>query len=403
MTKSSLYCWFLSLIFLTYGCASLPKERIPIAPEPKTGAPPTEIQVDEADRKVAPSETLLNEKRSGPEDKPSGVSGIKDYQGEREAILAAYANKDYRVVIQRCAELAKRFGGGALTTDLQMVLALSLGAEYRYMDAVQEAEKALNGRDALPDPIELRLKSAEWHLALGHKTETAALLRSVEQSVAEASMEREKLAARLAALAPEMPSTSSEISGGGQRKGPADPSESLETVEALVKEGRFEEAAAVLEENRALIQAGSPPDTYEQALERLEKAEEQHLREQIGVISMKEQTLSHVQQLLEAEKFEEAIAAVDSIGVEGPVDETTRALLDEAVSGVVNRERNRAAKAFYSAKQTDDPTKKATYLRSSYDILKQLIDKYPSSDLIPKIKSNLNTVESEMTKAGLKP
>jgi outer membrane protein assembly factor BamD (BamD/ComL family) len=106
---------------------------------------------------------------------------------------------------------------------------------------------------------------------------------------------------------------------------------------------------------------------------------------------------------VDADKFEEAIAAIDALGVKGSVDEAARALLDEAVSGIVNRERNRAAKAFYSAKQTDDPARKEAYLRTSHEILKQLLYKYASSSFIPKIKSNLETVEAEMAKAGLKP
>jgi outer membrane protein assembly factor BamD (BamD/ComL family) len=89
--------------------------------------------------------------------------------------------------------------------------------------------------------------------------------------------------------------------------------------------------------------------------------------------------------------------------VEESVNGEAKSIIGEAVSGIVNRERNRAAKAFYSAKQTDDPIKKETYLRSSHDILKQLIDKYPSCNLIKKIKSNLSTVEAEMAKIGLNP
>jgi hypothetical protein len=207
----------------------------------------------------------------------------------------------------------------------------------------------------------------------------------------------------MAALQPSSPSMPSEASGEGQRKGPPNPSETLEAVEELTKEGRFEEARSMLKENRESIQSGTQSDTYEQALERLEKAEEQHLREQIGAISMKEQTLSRARQLVESEKFDDAIATIDSLGVEESANEAARAILDEAVSGIVNRERNRAAKAFYSAKQTDDPIKRETYLRSSHDILKQLIYKYPSYILINKIKSNLSTVEAEMAKVGMQP
>jgi thioredoxin-like negative regulator of GroEL len=452
MTKPSIICCFVLLTFLV-GCASAPKERIAITPGREASSQPTAILADAIDRKIARLETLLKEKRIRLEDEPLAVvvinayqsakscldenlrtqcEGINhdllqglslideryfspsgnviespnaqaDYQKESEAILSAYANKDYQGVIQRCTELTKRSGADALSSELQSVLALSLGAEHRYAEAVQAAEKALAGREALPDPIELRLKSAEWHLALGQTSETAALLNSVEQSMAATSLERKELEARITALKPTSPSPPSEASPDGQGSGPANPSAALETVEEMIKEGRLEEARSMLKENRDSIQSETQPETYELTLERLEKAEEQHLREQIGAISMKEQTLSRAKQLVEAEKFDEAIATIDSLGVEESVNGEAKAIIGEAVSGIVNRERNRAAKAFYSAKQTDDPIKKETYLRSSHDILKQLIDKYPSCNLIKKIKSNLSTVEAEMAKIGLNP
>jgi tetratricopeptide (TPR) repeat protein len=452
MTKPSMICFFVLFTFLS-GCASAPKERIPVTPGREASFQQTAILTDAIDRKIARLETVLKEKRIRLEDEPlalviisayqsakscldetlrtpcegvnhdllQGLSLIDEryfslsedvneslkaqtgYQKENEAILAAYANKDYQTVIQRCTELTKRSGADVLSSELQTVLALSLGAENQYAEAVQAAEKALAGRARLPDPIELRLKLAEWHLALGQESETTSLLNSVEQSVAATSLERNDLEERVAALKPGSASTPSEASGDGQRSGLPNPSETLEAVEELMKEGRFEEARSMLKENRDSIQSGTQPETYELALEQLEKAEEQHLREQIGAISMKEQTLSRAKQLVEAEKFDEAIATIDSLGVEESGNETARALLDEAVSGIVNRERNRAAKAFYSAKQTDDPIKRETYLRSSHDILKELIDKYPSSSLIKKVKSNLNAVEAEMAKVGIKP
>jgi tetratricopeptide (TPR) repeat protein len=428
MTKPSMICCFV-LITLLNGCASAPKERVTILPAREASPQPRAILVDAIDRKIERLETLLKEKRIRMEDEPLAVviinayqaskscleEGVRtpceganhdllqslsliderffslsvqpieppkaqaDHQREREAILAAYAKKDYRGVIQQCAELTKRSGADVLSSELQTVLALSLGSENRYADAVQAAEKALAGQSGIPDQIELMLKSAEWHLALGQKSETAALLNSVEQTLVATSLERKELEGRMAALKPSSPSIPSETLSVDQRKGAANPSETLASVEALMNERRFEEARSMLKDNRASIQSGTQPDTYEQAMERLENAEAQYLREQIGVISMKEQTLSRAKQLVEAEKFE------------------------EAVSGIVNRERNRAAKAFYAAKQTDDPVKKETYLRSSYDILKELNDKYPSSNLIKKIKSNLTTVEAEMAKVGLKP
>jgi outer membrane protein assembly factor BamD (BamD/ComL family) len=67
----------------------------------------------------------------------------------------------------------------------------------------------------------------------------------------------------------------------------------------------------------------------------------------------------------------------------------------------INRERNRAAKNFLAAKKTRDMNKKRQYLRKSYYILKSLIDKYPSSKEINKVKSNMKTVVEEMDRLGI--
>jgi hypothetical protein len=189
----------------------------------------------------------------------------------------------------------------------------------------------------------------------------------------------------------------------GQDTGRPSPPEASQAAEKPAKEDRVDDAAPPHKVARESLQETAQPGTHEQTADPVEQGEEQQLRERIERIAMKEQGLSHAKQLVEAEKFEEAIAAIDTLGTEGSVSEASTALMDEAVAGIVNRERNRAAKAFYAAKQTDDPARKEAYLRTSHDILKQLLDKYHSSSLISKVKSNFETVKSEMAKLGLKP
>jgi hypothetical protein len=188
-----------------------------------------------------------------------------------------------------------------------------------------------------------------------------------------------------------------------QDTGRSIPPKASQGVEKPTQENRVDDGGPPPKKDRESLHGTAQPGTHEQTADPVEQGEEQHLRERIERIAMKEQGLSHAKQLVEAEKFEEAIASIDTLGAEGSVSEASRALLDEAVAGIVNRERNRAAKAFYAAKQTDDPARKEAYLRTSHDILKQLLDKYPSSTLTSKIKSNFETVKSEMAKLGLKP
>ncbi|MFH1953464.1 MAG: hypothetical protein ABIL06_17830 [Pseudomonadota bacterium] len=66
------------------------------------------------------------------------------------------------------------------------------------------------------------------------------------------------------------------------------------------------------------------------------------------------------------------------------------------MESLINSERNRAAEIFLTAKKTKDPSKKKELLNSSCDILKALIDNYPSSPLNQKLKSHMAIVKEEL-------
>ena len=55
------------------------------------------------------------------------------------------------------------------------------------------------------------------------------------------------------------------------------------------------------------------------------------------------------------------------------------------------------------ARSADDPKEKEAHLRSSYALLRGLLDRFPDSSLTPKIQSNLDTVVEEMYRAGITP
>jgi outer membrane protein assembly factor BamD (BamD/ComL family) len=69
-----------------------------------------------------------------------------------------------------------------------------------------------------------------------------------------------------------------------------------------------------------------------------------------------------------------------------------------AVEKIINRERNKAAKLFLTARNTKEAAKKEELLNSSYNILKAVSDKYPASPLIPKVQDHMNQVTKELAK-----
>jgi outer membrane protein assembly factor BamD (BamD/ComL family) len=105
--------------------------------------------------------------------------------------------------------------------------------------------------------------------------------------------------------------------------------------------------------------------------------------------------------LLEKEKYGEAVTGIEVLEAEQGQGPEIAALKEQAVEKFIQEERNRAAKMFLMARQTEDKKKKAEYLRGSLNILKNLVEKYPSSTLITKINSNIKSVEDEMTRLGI--
>ena len=116
----------------------------------------------------------------------------------------------------------------------------------------------------------------------------------------------------------------------------------------------------------------------------------------INHISEKE-AQEHATALIEAEKYEEAMNILEKLEAQQQVlDEESKRLKDLAVEKIINRDRNRAAQLYLQAKNTQDPSKKRELLQSSLDILKKLVEKYPSSNLINRIKDHISIVEESL-------
>ena len=113
--------------------------------------------------------------------------------------------------------------------------------------------------------------------------------------------------------------------------------------------------------------------------------------------------ITNVERLIRQENFEQALAILNAVKVENKkIDQ----LKNQAIEGIINRERNKAAKLFLLAKETKQIEEKRKYLEEAYRILEALILQYPDSPLIKRVKENLDRVEEEiknldMLKGGL--
>jgi outer membrane protein assembly factor BamD (BamD/ComL family) len=119
------------------------------------------------------------------------------------------------------------------------------------------------------------------------------------------------------------------------------------------------------------------------------------LQKELQHEAQKQDSLKLASSLIRSEKYEEAIVKLDEWP---PSDPEVKELKNMAVEKIINRERNKAAQLFLAASKTKDPAKKEELLNSSYNTLKAVADKYPSSPLTPKVQQHMNQVTKELAK-----
>jgi len=172
----------------------------------------------------------------------------------------------------------------------------------------------------------------------------------------------------------------------------------LQEVASLVQVRKYEEAILLLSEAEKKTVAGP-------AREIILRAKEQINAERTSIPMPQDinggdarKIEEEARHLLEEEKYEEAITRLHAIESSRPGhnEEMLAKLKDNAVNGLINRERNRAAKMFLKAKKINDLALKRETLSISRDILTDLLLNYPDSSLIPTVKRNLEVVEQAL-------
>lgn len=334
-----------------------------------------------------------------PEEGQIPPPSLQRFSQEREKILQHYLSADYGAVIQGCLDLEKRFGLDALTPEIGLVFSLSLAEKGMYRDALRVGEKIKREMEGNPDLVRLQAQMVAWHVALGerreafriyeelldHLDEQQGLLKQAEQNL---SGERPKIAHREGGY-------ESLASAQGE---PGALQTTLAKVEALIQEHQFDRARLLLLQQRIRIQEGPDTEILDSALKSVDEAEERFDEEEAAKLALRKESLDRAGQLIEQEKYEEAIAQIDDLERDGTMATEAEALRALAVEKHVNRERDRAAKLFLLAKQAQEPAEKEELLLSSRDILKALVEKYPTSSLKEKINSYIAVIEEELAK-----
>ncbi|MBL7225706.1 MAG: hypothetical protein ISS59_06190 [Desulfobacteraceae bacterium] len=324
------------------------------------------------------------------------------FVSKRDEIINLYLKGDFKAVIERSLELKEIFGPDALTTEIGLLFALSLAKDGKLEQAIEIGEGIASELDQLPDIIQLRSRIAQWQLKLGRKEkavhtyekltdnqdERMALIQNLNWQISRA-MKYDKT--DINGSPPPKPAPEVSVRQGDYSIG-----QLLKEVSSLVRKHAYSEARILLLRERIKIEEGPESEIIDRELARIEQREEEFEEQKRIRDAYLKQTHEAAKRLIEEEKFEEAVNKLDEIKDAQDFTAESAALKGRAVESHINQGRNRAAEIFLAAKKTKDPSKKKALLKSSYEILKALIDKYPSSPLNQKLKSHIAIVEKEI-------
>ena len=324
------------------------------------------------------------------------------FDSKRDEIVNLYLKGDFKGVIKRSLEMKEIFGPDALTTEIGLLFALSLAKEGKLQQAIEIGEGIASELDQLPDIIQLRSRIAQWQLRLGNKEKALHTYEKLTDNQDERMALIQNLNGQISRAAK---TDKSDISGASlaetrpdanDRLGEYSIDQLLKEANSLVRKHAYSEARVLLLRKRIKLEEGPESEIIDRELAKIEQREEEFEEQKRIRDAYLKQTFDAAKRLIEEEKFEEAVNKLDEVKDAQDVTAESAALKKRAVESHINQERNRAAEIFLAAKKTKDPSKKKELLKSSYDILKALIDKYPSSPLNQKLKSHVSIVKKEI-------
>lgn len=319
---------------------------------------------------------------------------VSDFVNKRNKALDAYMAGDFKGTMDQCLELKSVFGADALTPEVATLFALSMGREGLMKEAINIGEGIVNKLEDNPDIFYLRSKISEWYLKTGQQKKAIAVYEKLTDTLDEKQAMLQSLSEKITDT--DKAQRLSRHKGLGLAGIPMD--EFLRKADELIQENQFAEAWDLLTLKKSQVSSGPESEEIDRVIRKLELAEEEYIEQKISMISRERQTLKLARNLVEEERFEDALLSLDSLGTHQEFNREITELKDQAIEGIINRERNRAANMFLKAKKTHDPVKKEKYLRTSYNMLKSLIDKYPLSPMHQKLKSHIKRVEEELNR-----
>lgn len=170
----------------------------------------------------------------------------------------------------------------------------------------------------------------------------------------------------------------------------------LSRIERYRAEGQYEEGLAFIEQLPRINLLPEKQDrlrilTDEMIAARFETAETMRMEKEKELEETWNTALAH----LRDREYEAAIEGFSML-LESPYGERARMQIEEASQLAVQENRRQAAELFVRANRATDLNTKIELLLESRRLLLNILEKYPRSELVDKVKRNLNRIEEEI-------
>jgi hypothetical protein len=325
---------------------------------------------------------------------------------EYEKIHDAYRSGDHEGVIRTCMDIQNAYGPEGLTPEAGKLFALSLGETGRTGEAIRVGGRVLAESDGLPDMWHLRARMVVWNQARGDSKQAMDHYESLAAGVSERKRGLESAEEALGPVLTGVGARSGEPAppGGAQSERPGPLPDLTRRVEALLDTKAFDQARLLLVRQRIRYPEGIETAAIDSLMERVDRTEAASRLDRTSAPAPPalEDAINRARGFMEAEEYEEAIAALNGLQGSGVEHEPrVEDLRRRAETELVKSNREQAAKLFLMARNSGDPKEKEARLRASRELLKDLLTRFPESTMVSRVRSNLETVEREMSDMGL--
>ncbi|MBN2418996.1 MAG: hypothetical protein JXL81_06395, partial [Deltaproteobacteria bacterium] len=300
----------------------------------------------------------------------------------------------FKGVISGCDDLISRFGTKGLTPDLGIVLVESLSKSNMVSEALAVSRSILDAVERRPDLIRFLVDGVELEMKMGNMENARRLYEKLIDNI----NERNSLFKKAGDLISENKDNGTAVDDAIKDKlMDITPEKSIQlrqladTVEELLSQKDFSGARLELVRHRLRAEEGPELEMIEQLLKGVDKAEEQF---ETGN-SNDRMVIDDARRLIEEEKYLQALDILEPLVAAG-INYEAEKLKREAVEKYINSEKLLAANLKRESNKVIEITRKRELLIKAKSIFQNLIEKFPESPLIDRVKRNISVIDEEL-------